>query len=386
MSRKVTMWVSIILLICFLGAFVFSFLSGFSAYADTLQNQIDEATQKKEDIQDDLNEVQQEKKSVLAEKNELETKIDSIQNEIDAIQQEINQCQGRIDQKTIELQQAEQDAQDQYDTMKIRLRTMYEDNSTSYISLIFGGENITDVLGYIEIIKQLVSYDNNMYTELTETKNTIEQAKIELEQEQALSVSKKEEQVAKQNELSAQEEELTKTIDKLTSDEEAYKKAYEEAEAAENSLKAQLYSSMTNTGPTSSGVTYSGDGLVWPTPGYTAITCPYGMRMHPTLHVYKMHTGVDIGAPYGATVVATAAGTVTSAGWNNAYGWYVVINHGGGMTSLYGHHSKLLVSAGQHVNAGDPIGKVGSTGFSTGPHSHFEVLQNGQTVNPMSFF
>ena len=125
--------------------------------------------------------------------------------------------------------------------------------------------------------------------------------------------------------------------------------------------------------------------MVWPLPGHYIITSPYGNRLHPVLKVYKLHTGVDIAGSgcNGDPVVAAAAGTVIKATWNTAYGNYIIIDHGGGITTLYAHSSKLLVIAGDKVEAGQEIMKVGSTGYSTGPHLHFEVRIDGKYQNPL---
>lgn len=125
--------------------------------------------------------------------------------------------------------------------------------------------------------------------------------------------------------------------------------------------------------------------MAWPVPGYTRITSNYGMRTHPITGIYKLHTGVDLGAPMGANFVAANDGVVTKAGYNGAYGNMVIIDHGGGISTLYAHGSEILVTVGQTVKKGDVILKVGSTGYSTGAHAHFEVRVNGQVVNPLPY-
>ena len=133
------------------------------------------------------------------------------------------------------------------------------------------------------------------------------------------------------------------------------------------------------------GSDYAGGAMAWPVPGYSRITSPFGMRTHPITGVYKLHTGTDISAPIGANFIAANSGIVIKAGWNNAYGNMVIIDHGGGVSTLYAHGSEILVQVGQTVQKGDPVLKVGSTGYSTGPHAHFEVRINGEYVNPMNF-
>ena len=130
---------------------------------------------------------------------------------------------------------------------------------------------------------------------------------------------------------------------------------------------------------------YIGGAMIWPVPGYTSITSEYGMRVHPITGAYKLHTGVDIGAPLGANFVAAANGIVSKATFNAAYGNMVIIDHGGGVQTLYAHGSEILVQVGQTVEAGTPILKGGSTGYSTGPHAHFEIRIDGQTINPLDY-
>ena len=130
---------------------------------------------------------------------------------------------------------------------------------------------------------------------------------------------------------------------------------------------------------------YIGGELAWPVPGYTRISSKYGMRTHPITGVYKLHTGVDISAPMGANFIAANDGVVTKAGMNSAYGNMVIIDHGGGISTLYAHGSEILVQVGQVVKRGDAVLKVGSTGYSTGPHAHFEVRMDGVVTDPMPY-
>lgn len=137
--------------------------------------------------------------------------------------------------------------------------------------------------------------------------------------------------------------------------------------------------------PNFSNEIFGNGDFIWPVPGYTSITSEFGYRTHPITGVYKLHTGTDVGAPIGADFVAMADGIVITAGTNTAYGNMVMISHGNGIVSLYAHGSKLLVKTNDVVKQGDPVLKVGSTGYSTGPHAHFEIRVNDEYVNPMQF-
>lgn len=127
--------------------------------------------------------------------------------------------------------------------------------------------------------------------------------------------------------------------------------------------------------------------MTWPIPGYKNITSNFGYRVHPIYGTWKLHSGIDVGAPTGAKFVAADSGTVliASYGYNGGYGNYVVISHGNGITTRYAHGTTILVSAGQKVTKGTPVLTVGSTGASTGPHAHFEVRVNGTAVNPLNY-
>lgn len=383
MNLTLKKFVAIIILVCFIGIALFSAVVPFIASAAPTQSDIDAVSKKKAEQQQKINEAQKKQQNALDEKSALETKIASAQSEIDDIQKDIDDAKERIAQKEIELKEAEEKAELQYETMKVRLRTMYEDNSSSYITLLFSGENLSDIFSYAELIKQLLNYDNNMYDNLMETKNTIEDAKIQIELEKEEYEEKQNAVIEKKKQLNSLDAELQGTISKLKDDIESYKEAYAAFEREEASLKAQIAATLRSSG--SGGASYSGGKLAWPTPGYSTITSPYGYRIHPTLKVYKLHTGIDIAAPKNATVVAAEDGLVVTSQYSSAYGNYIVINHGNGLSTLYAHHTSNLVSVGQQVVRGQPIAKVGSTGFSTGPHSHFEVLLNGSSTDPMAY-
>ncbi len=388
MSKKVTSFVAVILLVCFLFVFAFSFLSPFIAQATSTQDKINEKTQEKKELQEKIDAKEEEKEITLAKKQEIEEDITRVQGEIDKIQVEIDDLNGKISVKEKELKDAEEKSVKQYGAMKTRLRVMYEDNSTSYITMIFSNENINDILSYIEIIKQLLSYDNNMYNNLVATKEKIATIKEGLEKDRETVVAKQNVQKEKKAELDVKNEELQVIVDGINNDIEKYKEAYAQAEKEEAALKKSLSAELSKGPETPSGApaNYTGGKLTWPAPGYYTITSEYGYRHHPTLGVYKLHTGMDIGVPSGSKIVAAASGKVIKAQYNVAYGYYIVIDHGSGLSTLYAHNSKLLVSAGQSVSAGQHIANSGNTGYSTGPHCHFEVMVNGSTTNPRNYF
>ena len=170
-------------------------------------------------------------------------------------------------------------------------------------------------------------------------------------------------------------------ISKLSTEEQKLQAKIDEYNEQVETIEAEIKLMALN----SISADYIGGAFTWPIPGYTTITSEYGMRVHPITGAYKLHTGTDIGAPMGADFVAMAKGVVTKASMTPAYGNMVIIDHGGGVQTLYAHGSEILVQVGQEVEAGTPVLKVGSTGYSTGPHAHFEIRINGQPVNPMDY-
>lgn len=371
MRKKYTSVVSIILVICLLFAIVASLIASISTLAAPTQQDINNAQKKVEEAERKKKEAESKKKSILEQKSELELEIGIIRDKLDDINEQLAN-------KEEELTQAQEKADRQYEAMKLRLRTMYEDNSASYIELIFSGESLSEAIFNYEIIKQLIEYDSNMYDELCATRARIEIVKNEIEDNKKIIEKEK-------NILDEKNSALQKTVDSLNQDINESQKEKEKAEEEMKRLRQQYAASLRSSAPASGGAVYTGGKLQWPTPSSYYITSEYGYRLHPTLKVWKGHTGVDIGAGYGANVLAAEDGTVTVSGYNVAYGYYIIINHGGGLSTLYAHNSSLLVTSGQNVTRGQVIAKVGSTGYSTGPHCHFEVMVNGVTTDPMPY-
>ena len=168
---------------------------------------------------------------------------------------------------------------------------------------------------------------------------------------------------------------------KLSDEEKQLQAKVDEYNEQVSSIEAEIKQLALN----SISADYIGGAFTWPVPGHLSLTSLYGMRVHPITGAYKLHTGIDISAPLNTSFVAAANGIVSKATYNTAYGNMVIIDHGGGVQTLYAHGNEILVQLGQTVKAGDEILKVGSTGYSTGPHAHFEIRINGQTVNPLDY-
>lgn len=370
------------LIVLFLAILAFSsvVLNYVSADTETeLKQQQQNLNANKAGIKGEINELNVQKDNVMAEKRELDTQVTSLEGEIDELNVEIDDYQVKIDEVSAELDEATVAAENQYQAYKTRVRVMYEHGSTGYLDILLSADSISDFFERIEIVKQITEYDSNMTEKLREKQAEIQSKKDEvvaLQQGLIDSRTVLEEKKANLDSKMAYRDSLIK---KIQGSVETLEKELKKIEAEEASVRAKLRNLAGGSTP------YTGGAMTWPTPSCRVITSYYGWRLHPVLKYEKLHTGVDIGAQYGAKIVAAKSGTVVTATYNNAYGNYVTINHGGGVATLYAHQSSMAVSAGQYVNEGDVIGYVGSTGYSTGPHLHFEVIINGATTDPLGY-
>lgn len=354
-----------------------------SAFADN-QSKLNDTLNEKSNIQNEIKDEKDKKAKTEAEKKEIDANVDRLSNQLEEINKSLNALNKQKDEITAELKEAEENEKEQEDTLKKRLRVMYEDGVISYFSVLMSSDSIFDFFYNLEILKQISEYDNKILNELKETKKVIEEKKAELDTVIATETEKKNELKTAEQQLKAESDKKVAYMKELESNIAEYTKKLEEIEKQEAQLRAEIarQASKQTNAPTS----FVGGTFAWPAPGVTTITSSYGYRTHPVTGVYKLHSGVDIGAYTGTSVVAAADGVVTISGNHTAYGKYISINHGGGVSTLYAHNSQLLVSAGESVKKGQVIAKSGNTGWSTGPHLHFEVLINGSPVNPMQYF
>ncbi len=352
-----------------------------AAFAVT-QKQLDDADAKTKQAQKELQKAQEARKAALAQYNAIDKQISDTEDEIGRIETQIEQTKEDITLKQEELKAAEEEFQKYEAVFMVRARAMYENSEIDYLEILFGADDFGDFLSKIEMISQLMDYDNGILEKLNETKEKIAAAKEELENilvRQEENAASLEARKGSLNETLAQKQAM---LDEVTKDVEKYKALYEEAERAEQELIRQNSAALSYS---ANPVKYTGGKFMWPVPASSRITSQYGYRIHPVYKTKKFHSGIDIGAPYGVDILAAADGTVTLATTNGGYGKCIIINHGSGITTLYGHNSTLLVSVGNKVTKGQVIAKAGSTGVSTGPHLHFEVRVNGSTTDPMQY-
>ena len=383
MSRKTVKWISLIIAIIFIFGMVSAIFFEL-AYAETTQQKINKAEQTKKDAQVKLNAANSKKVKTLADKEKLEKEAGALQTQIEALDKKIAETKQNLLVEEEKLSVATEKANEKYDVFQERFRVMCEHGDVSYIEMLLSAKSFGDFVDKAEIMKEISRYDKIVFDEMDKVRQEIEKARDEIASLKETQENSAKELEGQKSELVKKQKEQEQYIKELEKDTATYQRIIDEADAAMASLRASVSGSLSKS---SGGTKYVGGEFTWPTPSCYYITSHFSpRRKNPVTGVYKRHTGTDIGAAYGAAIVAANAGTVTLAGWNSGYGNCVVIDHGGGKATLYGHMSAYSVSKGQTVTKGQRIGSVGSTGNSTGPHLHFEVLINGSAVDPMQFF
>ncbi len=351
-----------------------------------LKDQLSQVNKRKKTAQQELDRLKNQKNSILAEIEQIDAEIDAATEEIDLQQQLIAELDAQITVKEAELAESQKKEDEQYAKLKERVRLMYEKGSMSSLSILLSSDDFSDFLTRYEIVSQMSKYDKNLFEQLKQLKQQIAEQKESLEVDRADAVTVKAELETNKRTLEQRMNARSAQMKQIETAEGEVKTQYAAIAEEEDKISKQIKQALAEQAASSSS-TYVGGSFMWPLPAANNIvTCKYGMRTHPITGVYKLHTGVDLRATSGTKIYAANSGTVTTATYSSAYGYYVVINHGGGVATLYAHMSKLAVSKGQKVSQGTIVGYVGSTGYSTAPHLHFEILKNGQYTDPLKSF
>lgn len=359
-----------------------------------LKNEQNELKAKQQETQNALNENKQKQQTISAEIESLDKTVAEAQAALDEIETQLNDVTARLAESEVQLKEATDKKDAQLESFEGRIKFLHENGSIGYLQIILSAESFTDFLTRIQYVNDIMNYDNNLLSELQKTENEIEQKTAEIAEDKAQVEVLVAEQKAKTEEYNTKLAEKQATYNQYKLDAAAYEqelasweKASEEVESliAQATAAASRRSSATSSGSSSGNVTYTGGQFAWPVPGRSYISSGYGYRARPIGSGSEFHTGYDIPASYGANIVAAEAGTVIYASYMNGYGYTVMIDHGGGLVTLYGHNSKLTVSKGDTVSRGQTIAKAGSTGNSTGNHCHFEVRKNGSHTSPKPY-
>lgn len=346
-----------------------------------------------------LSDLQGMKSKVEGSVQTLGTELSSANDQLTLLEQQLQDKIAEVVNTQKDVERAKEVEEKQYEDMKVRIKYMYEQGDTQYVSLFLESQSMADFLNKADYITSVSKYDRDMLDTFEQTRKQVEQLEEQLLKEQ--------EELAEQQQdtkdkvaaieflVSAKTAELDTVTGQIASKEELiaeYEADLEEQnqiiselEAAARRAEALENSNTDGNGSSGGRQTYDGGLFAWPCPAYTRISSEFGMRMHPTLGVEKFHSGLDMAAPAGADILAAYDGTVVGADYNDSMGNYVMIAHGDGLYTIYMHASALYVTAGQKVTKGELIAAVGTTGRSTGNHLHFGVRLNGEYVDPNTY-
>lgn len=405
-NKKVVSAICIFLAALMALSLVFTVLGNTGALAsqtqiDAIEVEKQKLQEQRADMQSGIDDLKNQKADVLSQKAALDEQNELARQEIELIDEQIEVYTRLIAEKAEEVDAAIETEDAQHETFTSHMRAMEENGRYTYLDILFNCSSLSELLTAIDDISEIMNADKRLYDQYTSAREHTEQVKAEYEKTLLELGDKQDVLNADKLELESQIEEAVKLIVELEEDIEAAVAEYEANAAAEAALQSQLDAiaaeiarqeeearkkaqeqkqEYTGTGSTATG------SYVWPCPASTIVTSPYGWRVHPIFNTERFHAGIDISANEGTAIVAADSGSVSVATYSSSYGNYVMIYHSSGAYTLYAHMSSMAVAAGDTVSQGDTIGYVGSTGWSTGAHLHFEIRSNGSTVDPLGYF
>lgn len=359
-----------------------------------LQGQIDSSRLEQENWQQVIEDVSAKLKQIQADLDAANARLQGIRNK----QAEIN---AQIAQTQNEIVKMEAYLKTRQNVLNRRVRAIYMHGQLNYLEVILGANSFSDFANRVELLKRIIRSDYNLILEIQKQKAAIEAKKAQLEEDKRQLDALAAEAEKTQKEIAAKKAEQQKVLDAAKSNKAAAAQMEQDlnaqlasvrnliqqrlaaAEAARQAAQQAAESDNGGGGGSDDNYVQGTGAMSWPCSG--PITSPFGYRTHPIFGTTIFHAGIDIGVDYGTPIHAADSGVVVYSGWISGYGNAVIINHGGGVSTLYGHNQSLAVSEGQSVSKGSVIAYAGSTGNSTGPHCHFEVDVNGSPVNPMGY-
>lgn len=343
-------------------------LADLQRQAEEQQAKTNEASAKVENVSERLRQIQEELRVATAEYKDVKGQLDSVED--------------KISDNTELLQKTEADLKVKNKKLQQRVRDIYINGQISYVDVLFGAKDFADLMTRMDVLKRIIKHDYDLIMKVKEEKTTVENTRAQLEKDKAEAEVLVADAQAKKAKVEDKESEQQVLLDQAIYDRDTSERMYEEIMAASQEVANMIRrSQMSSAGY--SGAPAGAGGMIWPISG--PITSEFGWRTHPIFGTARFHSGLDIGGDYGMPIYAAASGTVIYAGWISGYGNAVIIDHGGGVTTLYGHNDSLNVSEGENVAQGQVIAMCGSTGNSTGPHCHFEVRENGEPVSPYGY-
>ncbi|MBQ2879464.1 MAG: peptidoglycan DD-metalloendopeptidase family protein [Anaerotignum sp.] len=358
-------------------------LPAYSANAATyaeLQAKRQSLAQSTSNAKKEIEKLKNKQGSIEDEMAVLDKGLQSMQEEYDAAKEDLDFLTARLDEAQAELDAATEERNAQFKLLGDRMKFLQQKGSAGYLEILLDSESFSDLFLRMQYVNDIMGYDKEILDELQAIQDTIQARTDEIAENHAEQQAVVDIQKEKMDEMEAVVAQKKAIWASYESDLAKYEKLVKANEANDAAILRQMNASASPTAK------YTGNGkFQWPVPASSRISSEYGYRTSPISGKKEFHNGLDIPAPYGSAIVATEAGTVTYSGWMNGYGYTIIIDHGSGITSLYGHNSSLVVKKGAKVSKGQTIAKCGSTGWSTGNHCHFTISKNGSAVNPHNY-
>ena len=391
-NRKIIKY-SILLVLIFAIVCVPSFSQAETSISERINDAVEnkkssESMSKK--LEKEIAEFEKDKDDVLSYISKIDKKTAKLEKELILIEKEIKKTQKEIKKAKKELLKAQEEQEAQYNTMKKRIKYMYENGNEEYLNIIFSSKNMGDLLNHTEYIEKISEFDKNIFNEYLKISQQVKEKKKEKDRKDfALKLLRADDQDEKEalSLLKSNKKSELKTYNTNIKNSKAQKAAFERqalaAEAEVEKLLSEQNRILMQTG--AGDIVGSSGKLRWPLKIRAKISSYFGKRSRPTPGASTYHKGIDLSASYGTEIVAADGGKVVTATYSSSAGNYIMIAHGDGLNTVYMHCSRLAVGVGQNVKKGQVIGYVGSTGVSTGSHLHFGVMKKGKYVNPLLF-
>ena len=379
-------------------------MAAFSSYAtsveiDNAKKQVSALEEEKKKVESALNQLEALKADTAAYVKQLDNNLATLTDELSQLEVRIGDKEAEIETARAELEEAKDVEEHQYSTMKLRIKYMYENGESSFVDMVMESGSISELLNRSEYVSQIAEYDRKMLRQYAEAKDDVAAREKNLEQERQGLVELQETTQAKQSsvqklmdskkaELDSYNAKIASAqteIDQYNADIKAQEDQMKRIEAEMKRREEEARKKAEAAGKTYTVQNLGNISFKWPCPSSSRITSNFGDRESPTEGASSNHKGMDIGAATGADIIAAADGEVVISTYSYSAGNYIMLDHGGGVSTVYMHCSKLLVGVGEKVKQGQVIAKVGSTGYSTGSHLHFGIRSGGTYVNPRSY-
>lgn len=344
--------------------------------------ELNDVKQQMEQMQARKEEARQKAESASAQLDEIVSSLNDLQSQANELQQKNDALQSKINENQAQLEKKQREVEERMKIYRKRLRDIYINGQINYLDVLLGAKDFSDFSSRMYLLQKIISSDLAMLEQMKRDAEEINARKQQLAAEMKEIKATQTELETKKARVNKLREQRAQVLYKAQEEESASQAEYDRLLAISENITAMLRNMESSRGGAPAGRGGTGR-FMWPCNG--TITSYYGWRTHPIFGTTKYHSGMDIAVDYGTPIQAADSGTVVYSGWLGGYGNCVMIDHGGGLVTLYGHNDSLTVGEGQYVDKGMVIAYAGSTGYSTGPHCHFEVRLHGELTEPLNY-